>query len=145
MMPIILLADDDPDDVLLIRRALARAKMDHPVHVVNDGQAAVDYLAGTGAYADRARHPFPDLLLLDIKMPRRSGLEVLAWLRAQPVMGRLPVVMLTGSRETADVNRAYELGANSYVVKPGSPEEYLDVAHALGLYWFATNESPDLA
>ena len=142
MTSTILLAEDDDDDALLIRRALRKADIDVPVHVVRDGVAAADYLSGVGPYADRERYPFPGLLLLDIKMPHRSGLEVLGWLRAQPAIGHLPVVVLTASREARDVERAFELGADSYVVKPGSAEEYLAVARAIGLHWLGTNEPP---
>lgn len=143
-LPTILLAEDDPNDVLLIRRALSKANIANPVAVVDDGEAAIDYLDGRGVYGDRTAHPAPVLLLLDLKMPRTSGFEVLEWLRAQPCTGRLPVVVLTSSREITDINRAYELGANSYLVKPGSPDELLQIVRTLGVYWLVFNEPPEM-
>lgn len=139
-----LLVEDDPNDVLLLQRAFRKAKANTPLYVVSDGQAAVDYLAGRGAYADRATHPLPSLVLLDLKLPRKSGHEVLEWLRAQPMLKRLPVVLLTSSKEPMDINRAYELGANSYLVKPVAFAELLHMARALELYWLQINESPTL-
>lgn len=144
LLPTILLAEDDPDDAFLLQRALRKASFDNPVVHVHDGVEATDYLAGAGAFDDREVHPLPAVILLDLKMPRRSGFEVLAWLRDQPSLGRLPVVVLTSSRESADVNRAYELGANSYLVKPGSNEDLLEIARTLGLYWLLTNEAPEV-
>jgi CheY-like chemotaxis protein len=143
-LPTIVLAEDDPNDVLLIRRALARANIANPVAVVADGEAAVAYLEGLDANGDPSPHGAPVLLLLDLKMPRLSGFEVLEWLRAQPALGRLPVVVLTSSREMTDINRAYELGANSYLVKPGSPDELLEIVRTLGMYWLVLNEPPEV-
>src|SRR5947207_15017530 len=102
----------------MVRRSFTKASLQGTLDVVDDGDKAVAYLAGHGGFADRARHPLPVLLLLDLKLPRRSGLEVLAWVRQQPTLKRLPVVVLTSSEESADINRAYDLGANSYLVKP---------------------------
>lgn len=140
----ILIAEDDPNDRLLIQRAFRRANLANPLQFVGDGVEACAYLAGDGEYADRARYPLPILLLLDIKMPRRSGLEVLAWLREQPGLRRLPVVVLTSSQESVDVQAAYELGANSYLLKPGSPDELLRIVQALDLYWAILNNPPEL-
>ena len=142
--PTILLVEDNPDDVLLIRRAFAKAGTTAPLNVVSDGEAAVAYLAGEGAYADRAHFPLPALLLLDLKRPPKSGLEVLEWLRARPGLRRLPVVVLTSSRESVDVQRAYDLGANSYLVKPVAFDDMRRMAAALGLYWLTMNERPGL-
>lgn len=138
----ILVVEDNLDDQLLIRRAFAKAHLANPLHVVGDGDAAVAYLAGEGAYADRAAHPLPALVLLDIKLPRRSGLEVLEWLRRQPAIGRIPTVMLTSSRENEDINRAYDLGANSYLVKPVEFEGLMEMVRQLGVYWTILNEPP---
>ncbi|HEY6200723.1 MAG TPA: response regulator [Candidatus Binatia bacterium] len=140
----ILIVEDRPADVLLIRRAFMKAQIANPLQVVRDGETAVAYLAGSGAYADRQAHPLPALLLLDLKLPRKSGLEVLMWLRAQPEIRRLPVVVLTSSKETTDVNRAYELGANSYLLKPVTFESLLDMIKTLRLYWIEMNELPTL-
>ncbi|HYE49158.1 MAG TPA: response regulator [Azospirillaceae bacterium] len=140
----ILLVEDDPNDQLLIRRAFTRAKLANPLRLVADGDAAVDYLSGRGAFADRSANPVPALVLLDLKLPRRSGLEVLQWLRAQPQgLARTPVVVLTSSRESADVNRAYDLGANSFLVKPVETEALQDLIRSAGLYWTVLNEGPD--
>lgn len=140
----ILVAEDDPDDAFMLRRAFTAANIANPVAFVSDGDEAIAYLAGTGRYADRDLHPLPVVILLDLKMPRRSGFEVLEWLRAQPGVGRLPVVVLTSSRESRDVTRAYELGANSYLVKPSSPEDLIATVRGLGLYWLVLNEPPDV-
>lgn len=136
----ILLVEDDANDVTLIRRAFERAKLANPVQVVNDGEQAVAYLAGEGEYADRARYPLPVLILLDLKMPRKSGHEVLEWLKQQPGLKRVPVVVLTSSTETPDVNRAYDLGANSYLVKPVAFDDLLGMVKTLGVYWLILNE-----
>ena len=140
----ILLVEDDPNDVLLTQRAFHQAGRGAVLHVVTDGEAALAYLGGRNGYADRGRFPLPTLMLLDLKLPRKSGHEVLAWLRAQPGLRRLPVVMLTSSRESADVNRAYDLGANSYMVKPVAFEALFDLAEKLNLYWLLTNHPPQV-
>jgi CheY-like chemotaxis protein len=138
----ILLVEDNEDDILFVRRAFRHAKLSNPLHVAEDGDAAVAYLAGEGEFADRARHPLPTLILLDLKLPRRSGLEVLQWLRAQPGLGRTPVVMLTSSRQGADVNRAYDLGANGYLVKPVDFDGLLEMVRTIGVYWMVMSELP---
>ncbi len=140
----ILLVEDNPDDVELIRRAFRRANVANPIHVVTDGEQALAYLSGDGEYADRFRHPLPVLLLLDLKLPRRSGHEVLGWIRAREGLRRLPVAILTSSRESDDVNRAYDLGANAYLQKPVSFEALLELVRTLNLFWLILNEKPDL-
>jgi len=140
----ILLVEDDPNDVLLVQRASRKADLVSPLQVVGDGEAAVAYLAGHGPYADRERYPLPALILLDLRLPRKSGFEVLEWLRQQPGLKRLPVVVLTSSRDSPDVNRAYELGVNSYLVKPVRFEELLALMQALHLYWMILNQKPDV-
>jgi DNA-binding response OmpR family regulator len=112
--------------------------------VVEDGEMAVAYLSGQGQYADRNRYPLPALMLLDLKLPRKSGLEVLTWLREQPGLKRLPVVVLTSSKESVDAGHAYDLGANSYLVKPVGFDTLLEMVKALGMYWFILNEKPDI-
>ena len=137
MTPVrILLVEDSPSDVLLIRRALRKAGIEEPPVVLEDGQAAVEHLAACPTP--------PTLVLLDLKLPRRSGFEVLEWLRAQPGLRRLAVVVLTSSREMRDVDRAYELGANSYLVKPVSLAAFTDLLARLNAYW-ELNEWPRLA
>ena len=139
----VLLAEDNSTDALMVQRAFKKANLLNPVQVVDDGDKAVAYLAGDGPYADREKYPLPVLLLLDLKLPRRSGLEVLEWLRQQPAIKRLPVVVLTSSKENADINRAYDLGANSYLVKPVDFDPLLEMVKTLGLYWVFMNEKPE--
>lgn len=141
----VLLVEDDPNDVLLIQRAFRKANLVNPLHVAGDGEEAIAYLSGQGAYADRERHPLPILILLDLKLPRKSGHEVLAWLRQQPELKRLPAVVLTSSREAADVNRVYDLGANSYLVKPVAFDDLLKMVQTLNMYWLILNEKPAVA
>ncbi len=143
-LPTLLLVEDDANDVMLFRRAKDKSNLANPLQVVEDGEAAVAYLSGQGQYADRNRYPLPALMLLDLKLPRKSGLEVLAWLREQPGLLRLPVVVLTSSKESVDVGQAYDLGANSYLVKPVAFDKLLEMVTALGLYWLILNEKPDI-
>jgi CheY-like chemotaxis protein len=140
----ILLVEDNPGHALLIQRALSRCNPAHPIRVVQDGEEAIAYLAGAGDYAERQRHPLPVLVLLDLKLPRKSGLEVLAWIRQTPGLKRLPVVVLTSSRESVDVNRAYDLGANSYLAKPIAFDSLAEVLRNLNLYWLVLNEMPQI-
>jgi CheY-like chemotaxis protein len=144
LLPVMLLVEDSQNDILLIERAVKQASLAATLTVVRDGDAAVEYLSGAGPYADRRRHPLPILMLLDLKLPRRSGLEVLEWRRQQPGLRRLPVAILTSSNQMSDVNRAYDLGANSYLVKPVAPAAMVDLVKLLGLYWLVVNEKPEL-
>ena len=147
MMPhdfTILLVEDNPDDVLLIQRAFRKANLVNPISVVDDGEKAIQYLSGTGDYADRGRHPVPVLVLLDLKLPRKSGHEVLAWIKQHPAMKRMPVVVLTSSTETVDVNKAYDLGANSYLVKPVGFDDLFAMVKTLQPYWMILNQKPDM-
>jgi len=144
-MHTILIVEDNATDVMLIRRAFAKLNIGNPVQVVGDGDRAVDYLSGRDAYGDRAQFPLPAFVLLDLKLPRRSGLEVLAWLRAQDGLRRLPVVMLTSSRQSQDVNSAYELGANSYLVKPVEFDDLQELLGTINTYWVRYNEKPHIA
>ena len=141
---VILLAEDDPNDVLLIQRAFQRTHVANPLQVVRDGEEALAYLSGQGPFADRERHPLPVLLLMDLKMPRKSGLEVLEWVRQQPGLKRLPITVLTSSNQSPDINRAYELGANSYLVKPAGFDSLLELVKNLDMYWLILNEKPEL-
>jgi CheY-like chemotaxis protein len=139
----ILLAKDNEDYAVLFRRALQHARIDASLNVVHDGQEAVDYLAGTDDYADREKHPFPKLLLLDLKMPRMDGFEVLSAIRQRLGFTRLPVIVLTHSDNPADVRRAYELGATSYFRKPDSLEGLDEMIHVLHAYWLKFNHFPE--
>jgi CheY-like chemotaxis protein len=138
----LLMVEDSQADVLLFRRALHKANLSNPLHVVGDGDAAVSYLGGQGAYADRQQFPLPAAVLLDLKLPRRSGLEVLAWIRLQPALRRLPVVMFTSSDSSSDIDHAYDLGANSYLIKPVSFEALQGLVRLLVPYWLEKNEPP---
>jgi CheY-like chemotaxis protein len=141
---VILVADDDENDAFFIERALKDAQVANPLRRVRDGEEAIAYLKGEDGYSDREKFPLPHLMLLDLKMPRKNGFEVLEWVRLQPGLKRLPVIILTSSREDADINRAYDLGANTYLVKPAKPESLLDMARAIKLHWLTLAEKPQL-
>jgi CheY-like chemotaxis protein len=119
----ILLAEDDQNDVFLMRRAFAQVGIPNPLFVVQNGQEVVDYLAGEGKYAARAEYPLPGLMLLDLKMPWMDGFDVLAWLRTQPEFDRLPVVVMTSSKLQCDIDKSRELGMYDYRVKPHEFED----------------------
>jgi|SRR6185437_14469869 len=138
----ILLAEDDPNDTLLIKRAFQKAGLGEVFKTVGDGDQAIAYLRGMDEYADRARFPLPFLLLLDLKMPGTDGFEVLQWLRSQPDFKRLLVVVLTSSNLQADVDRAYDLGANSYLVKPVEFTEMVNMIQRFEAYWTEINRFP---
>lgn len=140
----VLLVEDNSKDVFLIQRALRKAKIVIPLQVVSDGDAAVHYLSGEAPYHDRVSYPLPVVVLLDLKLPRRSGAEVLMWIRQQPELRRLPVVVLTSSREYADINHIYDLGANAYIVKPPEFDQLVDILKTLNLHWITYNEKPQL-
>ena len=140
----ILLVEDNPVDVLLMQRAFRNETFANTsLQIVRDGDAAVFYLNGDGEYSDRDRYPLPAIILLDLKLPRRSGHEVLVWLKQQPELKRLPVVMLTSSRETPDVKRAYDLGVNSYLVKPIGFASLLEMMESFKEYWLNYTELPE--
>ena len=136
----ILLVEDNDDDVFLMKRALKNAGITNQLYVVEDGQQAIDYLSGTGIYADREQHPLPALVFLDLKLPFKNGLDVLAWIRKQPHLEGLVVVVLTSSNEPMDLKQSYKLGANSYVVKPPTAAQLLDLAKAFKWYWLEFNQ-----
>jgi CheY-like chemotaxis protein len=138
----ILLVEDNPDDVLLIQRAFQKAGLRDALKVVRDGAQAIEYLSGSGLYADRRRFPLPFLVLLDLKMPGTDGFDVLQWARAQPDLKRLLIVVLTSSNLQTDVDRAYELGANSYLVKPVGFEETVNLVQRFEAYWTELNRIP---
>jgi CheY-like chemotaxis protein len=141
--PTILLVEDDPNDVMLVRRAVQKTLAGIPVQVVGNGEEAIRYLSGTHAYSDRKEHPLPDLVLLDLKMPLVDGFEVLQWLRIQPGIRRVPVVVFTGSNQESDTRRAYEYGANSYIIKPGDFAGMLDTIKNLGDFWLVRTKLPE--
>ena len=138
---IILLVEDNPSDVGLTQRALAKSRVSNELVVAEDGQEALDYLFGAGAYAGREVTELPALVLLDLKLPRVDGLEVLRQIRADERTRRLPVVILTTSKEEQDVAQSYDLGANSYIRKPVDFTQFAQAVEHLGLYWLVLNES----
>lgn len=129
--PIVLLVDDSPNDVLLMRTVFERAGFVQPLRFARDGVEAIAYLRGDGAYRDRKQFPLPTVMLLDLNMPRKNGFEVLEWLRQQPTLRRLRVYVLSASSRAEDIQRVYDLGANSYLVKPGNLDGLMHMAKCL--------------
>lgn len=142
---VILIAEDRDDDILIIRKSLEKAGVPNPIQIVKDGEEVIAYLLGEGKFANRAEYPLPALLLLDLKMPRMDGFEVLRWLRQQPVLKTLRVIVLTSSQEIRDVNRAYELGANSFLVKPMDFDNSVEISKFLNEYWLRTDKPPAIS
>jgi len=138
----ILLVEDNPDDEALTLRALKKNNIRNQVFVVHDGAEALDFLFCTGAYADRDPHEMPQLTLLDLKLPKVDGLEVLRRLRADERTRLLPIVILTSSNEEQDLIVGYKIGANSYVRKPVDFNQFVEAVRNLGLYWLVLNEAP---
>lgn len=138
----ILLVEDNPDDELLTLRALAKSRVANKIVVVRDGAEALDYLFGTGAYADHERDELPYIVLLDLKLPKLDGLEVLRRIRADERTSLLPVVILTSSDEEQDILDSYNLRANSYIRKPVDFARFVETVGQLGLYWLVLNEPP---
>ncbi len=140
---VILLVEDDEADILLLRRAFRNAHIANPLIEVRDGQAAIQYLSGEGDYADRTRYPIPFLILLDLRLPKLSGFEVIAWMRDQPQLANLIVVVLTASDHVPDVTKARDLGANSYLVKPGNFEELVQMVKRIKGHWLLLDRLPE--
>jgi len=138
----ILLVEDDPQDVELTLRALKKHHLANHVHVVKDGTEALEFLFASGAYEGRNMANYPKVVLLDLKLPKLSGIEVLGKLKADERTKAIPVVVLTSSQETPDLQEAYRLGVNSYIVKPIGFDRFIKVVSDLGLYWLLLNESP---
>jgi CheY-like chemotaxis protein len=138
----ILLVEDDENDVFFFKRATRLAGMINPLHVAQDGREAIDYMKGTGAYADRSEFPLPCLVLLDLKLPHVMGLDVLKWIRAQPEFQTVIVIVFTSSKLAPDIDTAYRLGANSYVVKPSTPGKLQEMLVVIKQYWLDLNEPP---
>lgn len=127
----ILLVEDDPNDITLIKRALCKTNCKYPIQIVNNGEEAIAYLSGKGKFIDRKHYPLPALIILDIKLPRKSGHEVLEWYRDQSGIKQIPIVVLTSSNRKADINKAYDLGANSYIIKPVSYHSLFDLMQGI--------------
>jgi CheY-like chemotaxis protein len=135
----VLLVEDNDDDALIMKMACQRTGIPHTIRVVTDGEAAIEYLTGKGAFADRTAYPLPDLIFLDIRLPKRTGHEVLEWIRSQPELRSLPVVMLTTSKEPTDVSRAYSLGVTSYLRKIPEVVEFGQAVRVILKYWLELN------
>ena len=133
--PTILYVDDDQNDVMLLRHAMRRTCLSLDLRAVHDHESACAYLEGQGPYADRQEFPFPTLVLLDLKMPRQHGFEILQWIRSQNRLCRLPVVILTASNHAPDIEHAYHLGANSYLIKPVDIVELVEMVRGMLSYW----------
>ncbi|MEQ1528673.1 MAG: response regulator [Methylococcales bacterium] len=140
----ILLVDDNRMDVELALDAFKEVKFANQIEIAGNGQQALDYLLGVGSYADRSRYPFPDLILLDLKMPGMDGFDVLKKIKGTPLIKRLPVVILTSSHEEGDRALSYDTGANSYLVKPVSFAGFLEVVKKIQDYWLVLNVEPPL-
>jgi CheY-like chemotaxis protein len=140
----ILLVDDSENDLILMRAAFKKARCNSPLHEVHNGEEAIAYLKGEGAYADRTQFPLPTVMLLDLNMPKKNGFDVLAWVRAQPVLKRLPIIILTASMRSEDVERAFDLGATSFLVKPSNLEELAAMVRCL-CDWVQINHFPPLS
>jgi CheY-like chemotaxis protein len=138
----ILLVEDDSNDVLLVRRAFRKANIQIPINIVADGEEAIAYLTNQSPYDDPEQYPVPSLILLDLKLPRITGLEFLEWCRNQPRFKRLLVVVLTSSQEHPDVSKAYDLGANSYLVKPLKFDDLMTLMKNVYDYWLQLNKIP---
>ena len=140
----VLLVEDDLNDIFLVKRAFKMARIKNPLQIVTDGQEAISYLRGDGKYADREAHPLPKLIVMDIRMPRRSGFEVLEWVKSSKPLRRIPVVIVSSSDNPADINRAYELGANAYMVKPVEFHAVEHLFESITHYWGLECAKPEL-
>ena len=139
----VLIAEDNRDDFYLLEQAFKRAEIKARLHWVLNGLDAKAYLEGASEYGDRSKHPLPDLALVDLKMPAMGGFELLQWIRMQPFLKRMPVVVLTSSERSPDINKAYDLGANSYLVKPSNLADLVQLVQSLRHYWLTLNRRPD--
>lgn len=140
----ILLVEDEPSDATLITRAFEKAKVLNPVVHLKDGDEVLRYLAGKGKYTDRSKHPLPAVILLDLKLPGATGMQILQWMHVQGEIKRIPVVVLTADENPKTIDAAYDLGANSYLVKPGNAAEVARMVQTLQQYWIKLNEPPQL-
>jgi CheY-like chemotaxis protein len=138
----ILMADDDEDDVLLTRTALEESRLKNPFFAVKDGEELLDYLCHRGKFSDPQTAPRPGLILLDLNMPRKDGREALREIKANPTLRQIPVVVLTTSKAEEDIIRSYDLGANSFIVKPVTFASLVNVINILGIYWFEIVATP---
>jgi len=141
---LVLLVEDNEDDVALVRRAFDKGKVVNPLQVVRSGEEVLEYLVGTGRYSNRLEYPVPELILLDLKLPGIDGFQVLRWIRQQPGLKALRVVVLTSSTRITDATLAYQAGANSFLVKPVDFDEFVNITNAIQGYWLWTSKSPEV-
>jgi len=140
----ILQVEDDSNDVFFLEHAFRKAGLIQALRVARDGQEAMEYLRGAGGFGDRTEHPLPCLVLLDLKLPRKDGFEVLGWIRKQPELNLLTVIVLTSSSRQEEIDRCYSLGANSFVVKPSELGERLEFAKLIQAYWLRFHRWPSM-
>lgn len=138
------MAEDEPNDVLLLQRAFRDAGISDPLQVACDGQEAIDFLEGRGKFSDRSQFPLPSLLILDLKMPRKTGLEVLEWVRSKDGLRCLPIIMFSSSAHPGDIEKSYRLGVNAFVVKPLRVEARTEFARLVKGFWLTLVELPQL-
>jgi CheY-like chemotaxis protein len=140
----ILVVEDDPDHYVLLELAARRAGVSAQLKRAADGNEAMQYLGGAGAFADRGTHPLPTIILSDLKMPRINGLELLQWVRAQPLLKRIPFILFSSSIQASDVNRAYDHGVSSYLLKPAALDDLVQMLYLVTRYWMKINQLPDV-
>jgi len=139
----ILLVEDNPDDIFFVERAFHSAQIEHPLFTASNGQQAIDYLSGKGVYADRSAYPLPRLVIADLKMPGVSGIDLIQWMRQDAYAKLVPIVILSSSALSADINSTYALGANAYMVKPANPVALERLLRTIAEFW-ASGEAPTL-
>jgi len=140
---LIFLVEDRPDEVELMKQALHQVGVTNPLRVFTDGAEAIAYFEGGGRYSDRVTYPLPRLVMLDLKLPNRTGLDIVKWMKSDPRIKRIPVIVITSSREVLDMEKAYSAGVNSYLVKPTSFREFVDTMNITATYWIHYNSSLD--
>jgi CheY-like chemotaxis protein len=138
----VLYAEDDENDVYLMERTFGKLKIPNPLRIAADGKLAIAYLAGTAPFQNRADNPLPCLMLMDLSMPGRHGLDVLAWMKNEPDLSQVPVVVFSSSNQESDISRAYSLGASGFVIKPGDPKELIVLVQTLQQYWLSESRPP---
>ena len=141
---LILLVEDNPDDVFFIKWAFKKSNLDHTLTILSEGRDAIDYLEGRPPYADRDKYPLPAVMILDLRLPGMHGLEVLKWVRSHPTFKRLPITILSGSDLREDLNTAYDLGANSFVLKPPNLGELKTALNQLTTFWLHAAQLPEI-
>ena len=138
----VLMAEDDENDIVFLQRAFRQAEVPNSLQVVQDGQDVIDYLSGAGSFSNRSLYPLPGLLLLDLKMPRKTGLQVLEWIRDQEALRVLPIIVFSSSVHSSDIETAYRKGANAFVTKPSGAPERTRLVHVIKEFWLTMNQLP---